>query len=805
MIKIELGITEFRTTSPIKMNLGDPQPPWIYIELGGTPKGLTSPITMNVGAEPDAPIIPGYKATLNLPLTGDANTFNSGLKLITPEPPPIILGYKPTLDLPLTGDINTFNSGLKFGTDKPIDPTEPTIPVPTVITSTYTGRYGKATPLNTSTETGWERSRSVDVSDNLVYGKGTNIDSVAGSAYEPSFIALDVDTSLGANKFQRNLDISTKLNQFRTLYAIDKSSNLVRNKVFKEFSNCSESRHVKLGAIDIMTKDYFNAVALYGVKRDISLICTVPEVKPVEGYKPTLALPLKNESCTFNSGLKLIEPLPLDYIDDGVLRLRGKRTESDCTSPITIELFEPKVTEIHDVEGYKPTMSIPLTDELNTFNSGLKLIEPKYVEKPFEPVCEEVINSVTPIQPVTGATATDWNKTRRIDVHSATPWGYDINKHLNHVTTYPTDPEYVEPEPTDPKDPWQPPQPDNTINHIPYEVYRIMNTVNIKEVVSDKAISFVNFSMTRDIDSFTWSFSFDVLDDESYALVRPQGRVLKDIQIEINGLVIKAFVNKTNTGRSASANGHVSKAYRCTAFSDIRKLSNKYSVAKSHTTTTEATAAQLVGVELAGTGHSVEWEAIDWTVPANVHSYQNKTPMGAILSITNAIGAVIVPHLSNKTFKVRPRFPVSPWNWNDAGTTVNRTMSERQFFSIDNESIPIENPDSAYVYGSVGVHCVRIGKPGSKPVADVVDEYITHIDAGQERGRQEVAKQSFLEIIPMKTYVDNSDLIMPQDLIEFTEIDNVTKWRGMVISTDINCQRIGTAITQTLTVARYHE
>ena len=56
----------------------------------------------------------------------------------------------------------------------------------------------------------------------------------------------------------------------------------------------------------------------------------------------------------------------------------------------------------------------------------------------------------------------------------------------------------------------------------------------------------------------------------------------------------------------------------------------------------------------------------------------------------------------------------------------------------------------------------------------------------------------------MATYVDNTGLVMPQELIEFTGLDGDI-WRGMVMSTSIVCQRIGTAILQKINVQRFHE
>lgn len=354
----------------------------------------------------------------------------------------------------------------------------------------------------------------------------------------------------------------------------------------------------------------------------------------------------------------------------------------------------------------------------------------------------------------------------------------------------------------------EPPEPPKEpIVHIPHEVYFIMNSVNITDVLTSTLIDFENFTMSRDIDSFVWSFKFQLKTEASLALVKPVGRVLKSVTININGVLIRAFIGKTATSRTVNKqSGVVTTTHSCDAWSELRKLGDPYSRKKSNTEVALTNASTLVTNELLGTGQTVEWETTNWNVPGGIHSYHNKTPIGAVLSIVNAVGGVIVPHLNDMTFKVRPRFPVSPWDWDDVGTIPDRIMSESQFFSISNESIPKDNADSVYVFGKdAGTHCVRFGKNGSAPAPDVIDKYLATSVVGQERGRNEIAKNCFLESIPMTTYVDNAGLIMPQELLEITNTSDSTVWRAMVMSTSIVCNRKGTAIIQSIIVVRFHD
>ncbi len=420
--------------------------------------------------------------------------------------------------------------------------------------------------------------------------------------------------------------------------------------------------------------------------------------------------------------------------------------------------------------------------------------QPVFVPDTPDPV---TVSLPSVLQPTGSPFRAPFSKTQvQIDQSQTFGWGYGLNNFvIGGVTTITSRP-----------DPIIPPEPDPPIVHINYEVYRVVNTVNITVRPSGQFLDFENFSITRDVESFAWTCTFDLLTAESYNLVRPVGRTLQTIDININGTIFTVFVGKANTSIRASNNG-TTRVYRCTAWSNLKRLSYPYARRRSFTDSQARTAAQIATNELTGTGFTVDWQTVDWQVPAGVHTYQNKTSLGAVLGVVNGIGGVIVPDLSENTFTVRPYYPVSPWNWDDEFTQINRQMNESQFFSIDNDTIPRDNPNGVYVYGQeqgVGVFAVRLGTAGNELLPDVVDRYITANNAGQERGRIEVARNSFIELIPMSTYIDENGIIMPQELIEFTALDGTT-WRGMVVQTTVNCSRVGTALTQQITIARFFD
>jgi len=377
------------------------------------------------------------------------------------------------------------------------------------------------------------------------------------------------------------------------------------------------------------------------------------------------------------------------------------------------------------------------------------------------------------------------------DVNRSINWGYGLDNFLVGGVSVPSTPapDAIEP-------------PDGTIiEHINYEVFIAVNSVIITVEPGGQNIEFENFTISRDIESFAWTASFDVPTKEHFDLIRPQGKIIKTVLVDINGQQFRLFVSR---GRRQISHGK--SVYQCVAWSNTKLLADPYSTKKDFTDTAQRTAAQIVDQELTGTGFTYTWSTVDWLIPQGVHSYQNKTTLGAIIDLAASVGAVVVPSPDQDRIDIQPYYPVSPWQW--SSQTPSRTMDERQFFEIGSETVPKENPDGVYVYGEensgVGLKTVRNGKPGNNLLGDIVNKYVTENTAAQERGRVEICRNSFIEVLTMATYVDENNIIMPQELIRFTDLEN-NQWDGMVLSVRVTCQQVGRALTQSITVARFYD
>lgn len=338
------------------------------------------------------------------------------------------------------------------------------------------------------------------------------------------------------------------------------------------------------------------------------------------------------------------------------------------------------------------------------------------------------------------------------------------------------------------------------------EVVQIVNIINVVVLPERTPIQFANLTMSTDLDSIAWVFNFDVADQASVALMKPQGLTVKFVEIDINGDKFEAFIGRTSTAIAADpSTGKVTRRTKCVGWSAVKQLSYPYSAKRSHVETSGSTPAGILSSELTGTGFTGTWGSVSWTLPAGVFGYVERAPLAAISELAQSVGAVVIADKLGKSFSVKPRYPISPWSWSTA--TPDLILNEAQFFSIDTEWIPAESPDSVYVYGEekgVGVKCVKQGTAGLKTLPTVVDKHITDTIAGTERGRVEVAKNGFKEIVPVSTYVDGTGIILPQTLIQVNALD-ASVWYGMVVGVTISLKRNGNALIQQLQIERHYD
>lgn len=206
-------------------------------------------------------------------------------------------------------------------------------------------------------------------------------------------------------------------------------------------------------------------------------------------------------------------------------------------------------------------------------------------------------------------------------------------------------------------------------------------------------IDMTDISITENLDQHSLSFSAQLLDKSKKDLIigTPNAPII--ILVTVNSELYKIVCNNYTmtedfgvTTVNVSGRGH------------SILLDNPYVPVKSATQSSLLTIQQLVDSLIPiGSGWTVIWEATVWNIPSGTFSYTNKSPIEAMLEICNDIGAVLIPHHSDKTITIKPRYPVLPWNF--ALATANITIPLSVVPSITRHSIVDSDINGVYVHG----------------------------------------------------------------------------------------------------------
>lgn len=334
--------------------------------------------------------------------------------------------------------------------------------------------------------------------------------------------------------------------------------------------------------------------------------------------------------------------------------------------------------------------------------------------------------------------------------------------------------------------------------------YMIDNVVSLVRLPERTPLAASNIRVSIDVDSWCWAFSATLTDAASLDLVMPdsQGNPVS-VEADINGWQWICMVEGWQENRAFGSN-----SWSISGRSVSAQLSEPYAPSRSTVAMEDRTAQQLAALELADTGWTLIWNAVDWLAPAGVYSYMRQTPIQAIQRIVQAIGGVLQTDAHEMQLIVQPRYVLSPWQW--ASATPALSLPDSLISTIGRQWVIRPRYDAAFISGQtqgVVVHGIRAGQAGNNPAPTVTDALITHVDAGRERARNILAAGGRWDIstiaIPLMAAPDVPGLVLPGVIIEVVE--SGTAWRGQVIGTSVQAAwNNGVTVTQTLEVERYY-
>lgn len=331
----------------------------------------------------------------------------------------------------------------------------------------------------------------------------------------------------------------------------------------------------------------------------------------------------------------------------------------------------------------------------------------------------------------------------------------------------------------------------------------MLPTATIVKLPSREPISAGNIGLDIDIDSWAWDLSATV-SSASLALIQPDSNGPAEIEINLSGHVWNILVESFAEDRQFG-----SAAYSIQGRSPAAYLAAPYAPARTWTQNNIRTSRQLAEEELANTGWALDWQTEDWLVPGGVFSYDNLTPLDAIGKIAASAGGVILPHPSEKSLTIQPRYRFNVWSLSSAANNAVLDGSILTGQSLQWQPKPKYN--GVYAAGQnqgVVVFTKRTGTSGNLLAPQAVDALITTPAAGLERGRQSLNasgnKARVSVSLPLTSTTVLPGLMQPGYVVEITD---TIPWKGIVTAVSISAEMSenGPSFQQRLEIERHYE
>jgi hypothetical protein len=316
-------------------------------------------------------------------------------------------------------------------------------------------------------------------------------------------------------------------------------------------------------------------------------------------------------------------------------------------------------------------------------------------------------------------------------------------------------------------------------------------------------LRFQSLSIEWNRDSHSRLLRATILGHDSMALLQPDaGLNPVEVRTTLNGYSFD-FVVTQITGTSSVA----AHTWEVTAESPILYLTTPYAAARDYLETQTRTAQQLALQELTDTGFELEWDVVDWLVPAGVWSYQGLTPLEAIKRLAAAAGGHVEDHPTDHKIFVRSDYHIEPWLWSLQQPAVIlsgancRSLTDQQTRYADTNRVIV----SGGAAGKVRVDATRSGTAGDRLQVLSPEPLWCHVDVGRERARQALASAGYhvdevLADLPLAPAPNTPGVLQLGDIVEVHWLGS--EWIGQVIGNQINAA-MG-SLTQTLTVDRFY-
>lgn len=205
-------------------------------------------------------------------------------------------------------------------------------------------------------------------------------------------------------------------------------------------------------------------------------------------------------------------------------------------------------------------------------------------------------------------------------------------------------------------------------NHIPpLDSYMILNKITAT-TEDGIALDPLAFSAKADMSGYCWSFNLTLSPDD-FIKLNMLGRKIGEeavITLDINHDRFTFLAEDFGDNRQFP-----SKSYTVTGRSLTSRLGADYALGQQGVIDDALYASQIAQMQVAlVAGYTLEWETVDWLIPANTYTLTDKTPIGVIQDLAQASGSFVYSHPHERKLYVKPRWRVPAWNVSSASPAV---------------------------------------------------------------------------------------------------------------------------------------
>jgi hypothetical protein len=326
------------------------------------------------------------------------------------------------------------------------------------------------------------------------------------------------------------------------------------------------------------------------------------------------------------------------------------------------------------------------------------------------------------------------------------------------------------------------------------KVYMVFNEVALRRVDGNIALPNSSFTLSLDVDSWTWGFSAALPGSALPDLEPASSGVPVELEAMVNGTAFRVLVESIGRERTFGRNGIRVQGRGKTAL-----LDSPYAPVRNFGNVAARTAQQLMGDALTVNGVPMDWALNwgleDWLVPANVFAHQGSY-ISALNAIAAAAGGYIQPHASLQTLHILPRYPDAPWNW--GGVTPDYELPSDVTTREGIEWVERARYNRVFVSGQQsGIlgQVTRAGTAGDLLAPMVTDALITTAAAARQRGISVLANTGRQANVSLRLPVlPETGVITPGKFVRYTDAGTARLGIVRSVSVDANFPQVWQSI-----------